>query len=279
MGLLSKKPKRVALVLGGGATRGLAHIGVIKALEENNISFDYVAGTSVGSLVGAFYAAGLKSDEMIKIAKGLKVKDIRSSIIPLVPSKTDGIKNLIINNLGDIDISQLKRHFCAVAVDIRSGNEIDFTSGNLANIVAGSCSVPGVFQPVKYGDYLLHDGGLANNIPSNVPKIVFDCDKVVAIDVNSTRGQGTESDKFFDTLLASMRIMMKSNSLKGYLNGDIVIQPDLKRFKSTKLDFVDEMIMEGYNAAIFEMDSIKNLINGKVIKEKIRKFKVNKHMV
>lgn len=279
MGLLSKKPKRVALVLGGGATRGLAHIGVIKALEENNISFDYVAGTSVGSLVGAFYAAGLTSDEMIKIAKGLKVKDIRSSIIPLVPSKTDGIKNLIINNLGDIDISQLKRHFCAVAVDIRSGNEIDFTSGNLANIVAGSCSVPGVFQPVKYGDYLLHDGGLANNIPSNVPKIVFDCDKVVAIDVNSTRGQGTESDKFFDTLLASMRIMMKSNSLKGYLNGDIVIQPDLKRFKSTKLDYVDEMIMEGYNATIFEMDSIKNLINGKVIKEKIRKFKVNKHMV
>lgn len=279
MGLLRKKPKRVALVLGGGATRGLAHIGVIKALEENNISFDYVAGTSVGSLVGAFYAAGLTSDEMIKIAKGLKVKDIKSSIIPLVPSKTDGIKNLIINNLGDIDISQLKRHFCAVAVDIRSGNEIDFTSGNLANIVAGSCSVPGVFQPVKYGDYLLHDGGLANNIPSNVPKIVFDCDKVVAIDVNSTRGQGTESDKFFDTLLASMRIMMKSNSLKGYLNGDIVIQPDLKRFKSTKLDFVDEMIMEGYNAAIFEMDSIKNLINGKVIKEKIRKFKVNKHMV
>lgn len=279
MGLLRKKPKRVALVLGGGATRGLAHIGVIKALEENNISFDYVAGTSVGSLVGAFYAAGLTSDEMIKIAKGLKVKDIRSSIIPLVPSKTDGMKNLIINNLGDIDISQLKRHFCAVAVDIRSGNEIDFTSGNLANIVAGSCSVPGVFQPVKYGDYLLHDGGLANNIPSNVPKIVFDCDKVVAIDVNSTRGQGTESDKFFDTLLASMRIMMKSNSLKGYLNGDIVIQPDLKRFKSTKLDFVDEMIMEGYNAAIFEMDSIKNLINGKVIKEKIRKFKVNKHMV
>ena len=279
MGLLSKKPKRVALVLGGGATRGLAHIGVIKALEENNISFDYVAGTSVGSLVGAFYAAGLTSDEMIKIAKNLKVKDIKNSIIPLVPSKTDGIKNLIINNIGDIDITQLKRHFCAVAVDIRSGNEIDFTSGNLANIVAGSCSVPGVFQPVKYGDYLLHDGGLANNIPSNVPKIVFDCDKVVAIDVNSTRGQGTESDKFFDTLLASVRIMMKSNSLKGYLNGDIVIQPDLKRFKSTKLDFVDEMIMEGYNAAIFEMDSIKNLINGKVIKEKIRKFKVNKHMV
>ncbi len=277
MGFFSRKPKRVALVLGGGATRGLAHIGVIKALEENNISFDYVAGTSVGSLVGAFYSAGLTSDEMIKIAKNLKVKDIKSGIIPLVPSKTDGIKNLIINNLGDIDISQLKRHFCAVAVDVHSGNEIDFTSGNLANIVAGSCSVPGVFQPVKYGDYLLHDGGLANNIPSNVPKIVFDCDKVIAVDVNSTRGQGTESDKFFDTLLASMRIMMKSNSLKGYLNGDIVIQPDLKRFKSTKLDYVDEMIMEGYNAAIYQMDSIKNLINGKVIKEKIRKFKVNKH--
>ena len=125
MGFFSRKPKRVALVLGGGATRGLAHIGVIKALEENNISFDYVAGTSVGSLVGAFYSAGLTSDEMIKIAKNLKVKDIKSGIIPLVPSKTDGIKNLIINNLGDIDIYQLiYQRYCELKREVSPSDTV-----------------------------------------------------------------------------------------------------------------------------------------------------------
>ena len=173
MNLFFKKPKKVALVLGGGAARGLAHIGVIKALEEHNISFDYVVGTSVGSLVGAFYAAGLTSAEMIEYAKTIKTKDIKSGLIPFVPSKTDGIKNVVVNALGNIDITDLKKHYCAVAVDVKSAREVHFVKGNLAEIVAASCAVPGVFLPVEYEDYVLYDGGLSNNLPSNVPKIVL----------------------------------------------------------------------------------------------------------
>lgn len=279
MGLFNKKPKRPALVLGGGATRGLAHIGAIKAFEEHGIEFNYVVGTSVGSIIGAFYAAGVKSQTMIDFVKTINVKDIKSGIIPLVPSKTDGIQNLMKNYLGDINIQELERKFCAVAVDIKTGQEVHFTKGNLAKIVAGSCSVPGVFLPVKYEDYILHDGGLSNNIPGNVPKLVFECDSVIAIDVNSSRGYGTDSEKLIDTLMASIRIMMKSNSLKGYLNSDIIVQPDLKRFKSTKLDYIDEMIMEGYNATIFQMEKIKNILNGKVKPEKPKKQKVKKHII
>ncbi len=279
MNLFFKKPKKVALVLGGGAARGLAHIGVIKALEEHNISFDYVVGTSVGSLVGAFYAAGLTSAEMIEYAKTIKTKDIKSGLIPFVPSKTDGIKNVVVNALGNIDITDLKKHYCAVAVDVKSAREVHFVKGNLAEIVAASCAVPGVFLPVEYEDYVLYDGGLSNNLPSNVPKIVFGCDAVIAVDVNSTRGYGTDSTKYIDTIMASIRIMMKSNSLKGYLNSDLIIQPDLKRFKSTKLNNVDEMIMEGYNATIFQMEKIKNILNGKNKEKKIKKIKVNKRMV
>lgn len=279
MNLFFKKPKKVALVLGGGAARGLAHIGVIKALEEHNISFDYVVGTSVGSLVGAFYAAGLTSAEMIEYAKTIKTKDIKSGLIPFVPSKTDGIKNVVVNALGNIDITDLKKHYCAVAVDVKSAREVHFVKGNLAEIVAASCAVPGVFFPVEYEDYVLYDGGLSNNLPSNVPKIVFGCDAVIAVDVNSTRGYGTDSTKYIDTIMASIRIMMKSNSLKGYLNSDLIIQPDLKRFKSTKLNNVDEMIMEGYNATIFQMEKIKNILNGKNKEKKIKKIKVNKRMV
>ncbi len=276
MGLFTKKPKRVALVLGGGATRGLAHIGVIKAFEENGIEFDYVAGTSVGSLVGAFYAAGYTSSQMEEMAKSLKVKDIRPNLLPFTPSKTDGIKKLVKSYIGDIDVSDLKKPFCGVAVDVKTGEELHFTKGNLANVVAGSCAVPGVFYPVEEGNYLLYDGGIMNNIPSNVPKIVFGCDAIVAVDVNSTRGQGTQSEKFLDTVMASIQIMMKSNSLKGYLHGDVVIQPDLKRFKSTKLDYMDEMIAEGYNAAIYQIENIKMLFNGKLKKFRKKQEKANK---
>lgn len=279
MGLFSRKPKRVALVLGGGAARGLAHIGVIKALEEHNINFDYVVGTSVGALIGAFYAAGLTSQQMIEYAKSIKTKDIKGGLVPFVPSKTDGIKNVITKFLGDIEIKDLKKHYCAVAVDVKSAQEVHFTKGNLAEVVAGSCAVPGVFLPVEYENYVLYDGGLSNNLPSNVPKIVFNCDAVIAVDVNSTRGYGTDSTKFVDTIMASIRIMMKSNSLKGYLNSDLIIQPDLKRFKSTKLDFIDEMIMEGYNATIFQMEKIKNILNGKNKTKKIKKVKVNKRLI
>lgn len=278
MGLFSKKPKKLAIVFGGGATRGLAHIGVIKALEENGIEFDYVAGTSVGSLIGAFYSAGFTSAQMEEMAKGLKAKDIKKNLIPFTPSKTDGIKKLITTYIGDIDVSELKKHFCGVGVDVKTGNEIHFLNGNLANVVAGSCAVPGVFYPVEEGEYLLYDGGLMNNIPSNVPKIEWDCDAVLAVDVNSTRGQGTQSEKILDTIMASIQIMMKSNSLKGYLHGDLVIQPDLKRFKSTKLDFVDEMIAEGYNATIYNMDKIKMLLNGKLKKHLKKEMKQKRKM-
>lgn len=213
------------------------------------------------------------------MAKTIKTKDIKSGLIPFVPSKTDGIKNVVVNALGNIDITDLKKHYCAVAVDVKSAREVHFVKGNLAEIVAASCAVPGVFLPVEYEDYVLYDGGLSNNLPSNVPKIVFGCDAVIAVDVNSTRGYGTDSTKYIDTIMASIRIMMKSNSLKGYLNSDLIIQPDLKRFKSTKLNNADEMIMEGYNATIFQMEKIKNILNGKNKEKKIKKIKVNKRMV
>ena len=279
MGLFTKKPKKVAIVFGGGAARGLAHIGVIKALEENDISFDYVAGTSVGSLIGTFYAAGFSAEKMEKIAKSVKTRDIKKGLIPFTPSKTDGIKDIVKSHIGDIDVCELGKKFCGVAVDVRTGNEIHFTNGNLANIVAGSCAVPGVFLPVEEQEYLLYDGGLMNNIPSNVPNVVFGCDAVIAVDVNCTRGQGTQSEKVLDTIMASIQIMMKSNSLKGYLHGDIVIQPDLKRFKSTKIDYIDEMIAEGYNATIAQLENIKLLLKGKLHKNNKKKFKVKKYIV
>jgi NTE family protein len=271
------KKVKIGLALGGGATRGIAHIGVLKAFEENNIHFDYVSGTSVGSLVGAMYCAGKTADEMIDIAHSIRVKDIRKSKF-FMPSKTDGIEELVRDNLGDVDIKKFKIPFSAVAVDLISGNEIVFSKGNVAKVVAGSCAVPGVFVPVEYKGYHLSDGGLQNNIPSDVPRY-FGCDYVVAVDVNSTRGEGTDSLKVLDVLLATVRIMCKSNVVKGYMNADIVIKPSLKKYKSSKLDEVDAMLAEGYMAGLDAVEEILKLASKKpkrIYKKKIEAIIQNK---
>lgn len=270
--LVQHKKVKIGLALGGGATRGIAHIGVIRAFEENGIKFDFIAGTSVGSLIGAMYADGMKSDDMLELAKSLKVKDIRKSKF-FMPSKTDGIQSLIVDAIGNKDIKELKTPFCAVAVDLVSSQEIVFTQGSVAKIVAGSCAVPGVFVPVEYEDMHLADGGLQNNIPSDVPRF-FGCDYVVAVDVNSTRGEGTSSTKVLDVLKATIRIMCKSNSVKGYLNADIVITPSMAKFKSTKIDEIDDMYMEGYNAGCEAIKDILSIISHKQAKSHRRRFEI-----
>lgn len=269
---VKNKKVKIGLALGGGGARGIAHIGVLKAFEENGITFDYVSGTSAGSIVGAMYAFGKTADEMLQIAHSIKVKDIRRSKF-FMPSKTDGIQELIKDNLGDVDISSAKIPFAAVAVDLISSREIAFTRGNLAKIVSGSCAVPGVFVPVEYEDMHLSDGGLQNNIPSDVPRH-FGCDYVVAVDVNSTRGYGTSSLKVLDVLLATIRIMTKSNCTKGYLNADIVVAPSMKEYKSTKIDEVDAMFAEGYQAGIEAVPKILELISKKPKKAHKIRFKL-----
>lgn len=254
---------KLGLALGGGGARGFAHLGVLKAFDENNIKFDYIAGTSVGSLVGALYASGLTGEQIIEISKTLNKKDIKNNKIMFMPSSTMGIQAIIKNNLGDIDIKELKTPFCAVAVDMKSGNEVNIKSGNLAKAVAGSCAVPGVFTYVDFDDFRLQDGGLQNTIPSDVVKSMG-ADFVVSVDCNPNRGYGTDSTKLMDILSATIRILMKSNAVKGKFYSDVIIEPDTKRFKSTKLKGAEEMIEEGYKAGLEKIAEIKELLTRKI---------------
>ena len=268
VGFKRKRPK-IGLALGGGGSRGFSHLGAIKAFEEFGLDFDYVCGTSAGSIVGAFYAAGYNFQKMFEVAKSIKIKDIRTSKLFFVPSKTDGIEKVITDNLGDINIEDLKKPFSAVAVDIKSTNEVCITKGNLAKAVAGSCCVPGIFQPVEFGDRILCDGGLQNTVPADIPKLMG-CDYVVAVDVNKSRSYGTSSTKMIDVLACSIRILMKGNVVKGYVNGDVILKPETKRFKSTSTEGYLDMIEEGYREAIDRMPEILALFQGKAQKKKIK---------
>lgn len=257
-----KKKIKIGLAFGGGGTRGFSHLGAIKAFEEFGLKFDFVAGTSAGSLAGAFYAAGYDYNKMYEVIKNLKESDIRKNVIPFTTSKADGIGEVIKKELGDINIEDLKTPFAAVAVDIKSTKEVAIAKGNLAKAVMGSCAVPGVFQPVIFDDMILSDGGLQNTIPADIPKL-FGCDYVVAVDVNKSRTYGTDSTKFLDVVMCSIRILMKSNAVRGYTYADVMVAPETKRFKSTKTQGMNEMIEEGYKAAIDVMPQIMELFSRK----------------
>jgi NTE family protein len=261
-----KKYKKIGLALGGGGARGFALIGAIRAFEEAGIKFDYIAGTSIGSIVGAMLSYGLTSDQMQDIATKIRIKDIRKSKIPLMPSTTEAIEDIVKSTVGDINIEDLPVPFCAVAVDMKTGNEVDIIKGNLAKALAGSCAVPTVFHAVQFEDKLLFDGGLQNTIPADVLRSLG-CDAVISIDINSTRGNGTDSTKYFDLIISSVDIMMKSNAIKGYLNSDLIIKPDLKRFSASKIDGMYEMIEEGYRATKEKIPEIKQYFKRRKLKK------------
>lgn len=273
---LMKNPKvKIGLALGGGGARGYAHLGAIKAFEEYGLKFDYIAGTSAGSLVGAFYSNGWNFQQIYDLAKEFKKKDIIKSKIPFMPSSTEGIQEIVRKNLGDIDIKDCKTPFAAIAVDVLSTEECVITSGNLAKAVAGSCAVPGIFHPVEFEGRMLSDGGLQNTLPSDVPKL-FGCDYVVAVDVNAERAYGATSTKFIDVIGATIRILMKRNAEKGYQFAEVVLKPKTRRFKSTKLEGIEDMIEEGYVEAIDKMPQILELFNKKALSRRLKRRIKNK---
>lgn len=261
MSFLSRPPIN-ALCLGGGGARGFAHIGAIKAFEEAGITFDICVGTSVGSLVGALYAFGIKSADMIAYTHALSMKDIHGGSI-LSPSPCENIGEILSPLIGKPNIEDSRVKFACVAVDLVSAKQIIFDKGDVAQAVSASCAVPIFFRPLTKDGMHLVDGGLLNNIPADVCRL-FGADNVITVDVNPTRGGGTDSLKTFDILKATFNIMTTKASESGYINSDIIIAPDMSAFKATKKDGYEQMMQRGYEAAHAKIAEIKKLLSRKI---------------
>lgn len=178
--------KKVGLALGAGSARGWAHIGVIHALADLGIRVDYIAGTSMGSLVGAFMAAG-KIDALRSIALELDWKHIIFFFDVVFPKSglIDGrkITELIGSHVGDIHMDQLNIPFRSVATDLVTSNEVVLHSGDLIEAVRASISLPGIFTPVEKDAMVLADGGMVNPLPVSVVRDMG-ADFVIAVDLN-----------------------------------------------------------------------------------------------
>ncbi|MDL1956729.1 MAG: patatin-like phospholipase family protein [Candidatus Desulfofervidus auxilii] len=180
-----KKPK-IGLALSGGAARGLAHIGVLKALEEMNIKIDFIAGTSMGALIGALYASGLSAKEIEKLALEIGFKKMLRLFIS-IPSSTGlisgkNIENYLISIIGDIDFSKLKIPFLAVATDIETGKVVKLNKGSVIKAIRASIAIPGIFSPIEWNNHLLVDGGVTTPLPIGLVK-EMGANKVIAVNV------------------------------------------------------------------------------------------------
>lgn len=252
---------KIGLALSGGGTRGFAHLGVFRALEEWHIPVHCVAGTSVGSIMGAMYSAGLPWQTILEEARTLTKKDILNKRFA-IGSDSANIEEIAERLLGKLTFDKLKLPFAAVAVDIATGNEVVLTSGEVSKAVSASSAVPALFTPVKMGDMVLVDGGLLNNMPADVCR-KMGADVVISVDLNHTRGKGTTSTKLLDILIATWNITTKGTVYKGEINSDVIITPELSAYKNTRLENIDEMVSEGYRAAAEKMPDIMQILQTK----------------
>lgn len=253
------RPPRIALVLGGGGTRGFAHVGVIKVLEAQGISPDIVVGTSVGSAVGALYAAGYSGYELQEISLPMERASVTSWILPKRGFMSGEPLELFIDRMVKRQpIEALQRTYAAVATDLASGEEVVFRSGDTGQAVRASCSVPGIFQPVEIGGKSYVDGGLVKPVAASVAR-EMGADIVIAVNISNLPANN-ETRSMLDVLMQTFDIMSCSINRYELRLADVVISPVTREIDQTNLDDKHWAILEGEKAATAALPQIKSLI-------------------
>jgi len=279
------RPK-IGLVLSGGAARGLAHIGVLKALEEQGIQIDAIAGTSMGAVIGGLYASGYKIDELEKLALNIDWQQALSDAPPredvpfrrkqddrdfLVKQKLsfrdDGslglplgviqgqnlallLESMFAHSSNTRNFDKLPIPFRAVATDITTGEKVVFSKGHLPQVIRASMSIPAVFAPVELDGRLLVDGGMTDNIPLDVAR-EMGVDIAIVVDIGTPLRSRKQLATVVDVLNQSITLMTRRNSeeqLKALRAKDVLIQPPLAAYGVTDFGRAKDMIDAGYRA-------------------------------
>jgi NTE family protein len=253
------KLAKIALVLGAGASKGFAHVGVIKILESNKIPIHMIVGTSVGSIVGSFYAYGYDAFQLQKLSFAIEKGEIVDLILPengfIKGEKLEEFVNKIVKNT---PIEKLKIPFYAVAADVQSGQEMAFGRGNTGMAVRASCSIPGVFRPVKIGERMYVDGGVVSPVAVDVAK-QFGADIVIAVDI-SAKAERTFPENTIETILRSFDIMYSKLASIQISKADVVIKPKVGHIGSADFSKRHEAILEGERAAIEILPQIQGIV-------------------
>jgi len=247
---------KIALVLGGGAARGFAHVGVIKALEAQGIAPDIVVGTSAGAVVGGLYAAGYSGFELQKLVLQLEESQFSDWSLPdRGVLKGEALQYFINNAVGQRPMEKFGKLLAVVATDLNSGEAIVFRTGNTGMAIRASSSVPGLFQPVAINGREYVDGGLVSPVPVRVARSLG-ADFIIAVDISS-KPQFGKTRSTIDVLLQTFSIMGQTISQRELPEADIVIRPHTPDLRAT--DFQDRhlAVLEGEKAVAAILPELK----------------------
>lgn len=250
-------PVKIGLALGGGAARGFAHVGVIKALEAQGIVPDIVVGTSAGAVVGSLYASGLNGFELQKLAMEMDEGQVGDWALPdRGVLKGEALQKFINRAVGNRPLEKLPRSFAVVSTDLRSGELNFFRSGDTGMAVRASAAVPGVFQPVLISGREYVDGGLVSPVPVRVARSLG-AQFVIAVDISAKPRDGKTASTV-DVLLQTFAIMGQSISRHETPEADIVIRPVTAELPATDFAGRHKAVLEGEKAAAAVMTELKD---------------------
>ena len=250
-------PIKIALALGGGAARGFAHVGVIKALEAQGIVPDIIVGTSAGSVVGALYAAGYNGFDLQQLSMKMDESQVSDWSLPNRGMiKGEALQDFINRAVNNLTLEKLKKVFAVVATDLRSGEMIVFRTGNTGMAVRASSSVPGIFQPVSINGREYVDGGLVSPVPVRVARSLG-ADFVIAVDI-SDKPQHSKTESSIDVLLQTFNIMGQTISRNELKEADIVIRPATPGISSTDFKDKHQAVLQGEKAVAAILAEIKD---------------------
>jgi NTE family protein len=240
---------RIGLVLGGGAARGFAHVGVIKVLEANRIVPDIIVGTSVGSLVGALYSAGYGPADLQRVALQLDQSIVSDWALPDRGFlKGESLESFVNRAVQNRPLEKLNRAFAVVVTDLQSGERVVLGRGNAGAAVRASSSVPGVYQPVRIDGREYVDGGLTSPVPVRVARSLG-AEFVIAVDVSGRPRDGRIGDTL-DMLLQTFNIMGQALAANELPEADVVIRPETSRINPVSFEGRRIAIQEGERATL-----------------------------
>jgi NTE family protein len=269
---LPKRPK-IALVLGGGGARGIAHIGVLRAICKERIPIDLIVGTSVGSIVGAFYCVQIPFEKMYELANKTNIGTISNinyiSMIDMLLTdnlfSNDKLEKYINENIGNVRFDELKIPLVCVATDLNTGERVLLREGSVAFAARASSTIPGIFKPVGYMQRYLVDGGLTENVPVNIAKI-FDCDVIIAVSIARDITKNT-TNSTIETLMQVIYIQGMTFDQHNLALADVIIRPDVGNLSVLDFKHSAPCIDKGFIAVEKTIKDIKKIIISKT-KEK-----------